>query len=123
MDQTTEAVVKEEQQAQANFTSSNMINAKEAIIKKIRTERITKSSVLDRYERSLRMGIDYDIRRDLYNKVSSFDMNTLREFHNNHISNDNRIVMVIGSIKDLDMEVLEEYGEIKILTLEEVFGY
>ena len=63
--------------------NSNMINAKEAIIKKIRTERITKSRVLDEYEKSLRMGIEYDIRKDLYENISHFDMDSLREFHNN----------------------------------------
>ena len=102
---------------------ANMKNAKEAIIKKIRTERITKSRVIDEYEKLSRMGINYDIRKDLYENISSFDMATLREFHNNHIANDTRVVMVIGSIKDLDLKVLEEYGEIKILSLEEVFGY
>jgi hypothetical protein len=31
--------------------------------------------------------------------------------------------MVLGAKSDLDLSVLKEYGEIKHLTLEEVFGY
>ena len=31
------------------------------------------------------MGINYDIREDIYNEVQSFDMNTLVNFHNNYV--------------------------------------
>ena len=33
-----------------------------------------------------KMGINYDIREDIYNEVQSFDMNTLIDFHNNYKS-------------------------------------
>jgi predicted Zn-dependent peptidase len=102
---------------------SNMINAKEAIEQKIRTERLTKSSVLSEYEKVKKLGIDYDIRENLYKEVQNFDMNSLKDFHNSHISSGNRVVMVLGSKEDLDLEVLKKYGEIKHLTLEDVFGY
>ena len=102
---------------------ANMNNAKEGIEQKIRTERITKSKVLSEYEKAQKLGVNYDIRKDVYEGVQSFDMNSLREFHNSHIANGTRVVMVLGSKDDLDLEVLKQYGEIKHLTLEDVFGY
>ena len=102
---------------------SNMNNAKEAIEQKIRTERITKSSVLSEYEKAKKLGIDYDIRENLYKEVQNFDMNNLKDFHDSHISNGNRVLMVLGSKEDLDLVMLKKYGEIKHLTLEDVFGY
>ncbi len=102
---------------------ANMNNAKEGIEQKIRTERLTKSKVLSEYEKAQKLGIDYDIRKDVYEGVQSFDMSSLREFHNSHIANGTRVVMVLGSKDDLDLEVLKQYGEIKHLTLEDVFGY
>ena len=102
---------------------SNMNNAKEAIEQKIRTERLTKSRVLSEYEKAKKLGIDYDIRKFLYDEVQNFDMNSLKEFHSSHISVGNRVVMVLGSKKDLDLAVLKKYGEIKHLTLKDVFGY
>ena len=102
---------------------SNMINAKEAIEQRIRTERLTKSKILDEYEKAQKLGINYDVRKDLYNAVQNFNMDTLNDFHNSHISNKNRVVMVLGSKSNLDLNVLKKYGEIKHLTLEDVFGY
>lgn len=103
--------------------SSNMSNAKEAIEQRIRTERLTKSKILDEYEKAQKLGINYDVRKDLYSAIQNFNMNTLNDFHNSHISNKNRVVMVLGSKSNLDLNVLKKYGEIKHLTLEDVFGY
>ncbi|MDG1933462.1 MAG: insulinase family protein [Flavobacteriales bacterium] len=102
---------------------TNMNNAKEAIIQRIRTERLTKSKVLSEYEKAQEQGVNYDMRTDLYNQIQAFNVDSLNDFHNSHIANRNRVVMVLGAKSDLDLSVLKEYGEIKHLTLEEVFGY
>ena len=102
---------------------ANMNNAKEGIEQKIRTERLTKSRVLSEYENAQKLGVDYDLRKDVYNQVENFDMSSLQDFHNSHISSGTRVVMVLGSKDDLDLEVLQQYGEIKHLTLKDVFGY
>ena len=102
---------------------ANMNNAKEGIEQKIRTERLTKSRVLSEYEKAQKLGVDYDLRKDVYKGVQTFDMSSLRDFHNSHIATGTRVVMVLGAKDDLDLEVLKQYGEIKHLTLEDVFGY
>jgi zinc protease len=102
---------------------TNMNNAKESIEQKIRTERMTKSKVLSEYERHQKLGVNHDYRKDVYEAVQNFDMNSLREFHNSHISGGTRSVMVLGSKEDLDLDALKQYGEIVHLTLEDVFGY
>ena len=102
---------------------SNFENAKEAVLQRIRTERITKQKVLDYYEAASKINIDYDQRRDLYENVNAFSMQDLRDFHNSHVKNDNYTYMVLGSIDELDMDLLKKYGEVSVLTLEEIFGY
>jgi predicted Zn-dependent peptidase len=102
---------------------ANMTNAKESIEQKIRTERLTKSRILSEYEKAQKLGINHDVRKDLYDEVQTFDIASLREFHNSHISSGTRVVMVLGSKEDLDLDILKQYGEIKHLTLEDVFGY
>ena len=101
----------------------NLTNAKESILKKIRTERLTKASVLNQYEKAFKMGVDYDLRIDIFNQVEEFDMKSLVDFHNTHMNNNTRVVMVLGSKDDLDLDVLKKYGEIEHLSLEDVFGY
>ena len=102
---------------------SNFENAKEAVLQRIRTERITKQKVLDYYEAASKINIDYDQRRDLYENVNAFTMQDLRVFHNSHVKNDNYTYMVLGSVDELDMDLLKTYGEVSVLTLEEIFGY
>ena len=104
-------------------SEENMENAKKGIEQKFRTERITKSKLLSSYENAIKIGIDYDIRESVYNEVKDMDMTTLLNFHNSHISGENRVVMVLGSKENLDLEVLKNYGEIKFLSLEDIFGY
>ena len=104
-------------------SEENMGNAKKGIEQKFRTERITKSKLLSSYENAIKIGIDYDIRESVYNEVKDMDMTTLLNFHNSHISGENRVVMVLGSKENLDLEVLKNYGEIKFLSLEDIFGY
>ena len=104
-------------------SSENMENAKEGIEQKIRTERLTKSRVLSEYENAQKMEIHYDIRKNLYDEVQFFDMSSLIDFHNSHIAGKNRVIMVLGDKENLDLEVLKQYGEIKFLSLEDIFGY
>ncbi len=102
---------------------TNMDNAREGIVQKIRTERITKSKVLNEYEQAQKRGVGTDVRADVYKQVQDFTMDDLLNFHSTHIASGSRVVMVLGSKGDLDLEVLSEYGEIKHLTLEDVFAY
>ena len=103
-------------------SESNMESAQEGVIQKIRTERLTKSRILSEYQKAEKMGVAYDIRQDIYKSVPNFTMDDLSNFHNSYIKNDNYTIMVLGN-KDLKLDVLRQYGEIKHLTLEDVFGY
>ena len=50
-------------------------------------------------------------------------MDDLRKFHNSHVNNENFTYMVLGNVEDLDMEILERYGNVQVLNLEDIFGY
>jgi predicted Zn-dependent peptidase len=68
------------------------------------------------------MGVSSDIRKGVYEAVPNFSMKDLSNFHNSYIKNDNYTIMVLGN-KNLKLDVLKQYGKIKHLTLEDVFGY
>ena len=102
---------------------SNMKSAKEGVIQKIRTERLTKSKILSEYQKAEKMKIDYDIRKDVYSAIPEFNMEDLINFHNEFVKNENYTIMVLGDKDALDMDVLKSYGEVKHLTLEGIFGY
>jgi predicted Zn-dependent peptidase len=99
-------------------------DSKNAIVKKIQTERITKEAVLWRHESDKRMGNDqYDIREDVYKQVPGLTMDDVQEFFDEYIRDKNYTFLVLGDTKKLDFNILKKYGTVKQLNLEEVFGY
>jgi predicted Zn-dependent peptidase len=98
--------------------------AKESIIKKINTERITKSSIFWNYLGSKEQGIDYDIRKDVYDYAQNVSMEAFRDdFFNRYISGLNYNFMILGKKDDLDMKSLAKIGKVHELSLEEIFNY
>ena len=104
-------------------SESKLETGKNAALQKIRTERITKSNILFNYERAKKLGLDYDIRKDVYNTVPSLKIGDIESFQQKHLKSKNFTILVLGNQKNLDLKTLEKYGTVKFLKLEEVFGY
>ena len=97
--------------------------AKESIIERINTERVTRASVLFNYETARRMGRDYDIRQVIYNEVPGLSFEDILAFQQQYVKGQKYAILVLGKKDELDMETLQSYGPVRFLTLEEVFGY
>lgn len=97
--------------------------AKKAILNKIESERITKSSVLWNYESARNRELDYDIRKDVYEQVQKMTIADLRKFHQEYIKAKSYNVALIGNREKIDFMDLQNYGKVSELTLEEIFGY
>ena len=98
-------------------------DARNAAMKKIETDRITKASIFWNYFRAQKRGLDYDIREDIYNAVKDMSMEDLKSFFNENIKDRNFTFLVIGKRDEVNFEALNELGTVKELTLEEIFGY
>lgn len=98
-------------------------NSKTSILETIATQRITKLAVLNDYERNLRMGYTEDIRKAIYDSVSTMTFADIQNLQKNYISNHPRIILIIGSKDKINFSELSQYGEVQELTLEEIFGY
>lgn len=98
-------------------------NSKNAALKKIATKRFTKSSIFF-YLLSLQdRGINYDINKDIYTQTQRLSLKDLEDFFNQHIKGKKFNVGLIGKKENLDWEAVQKMGEVKELTLEELFGY
>jgi predicted Zn-dependent peptidase len=104
-------------------SEKSLNSAKVAILKQIRTERITKSDILFGYLNSEKMGIDHDIRIDIYNKVPGMNMSDLKDFQSKLIKNRKYCILVLGKKDKLDITTLQKYGKIEYLDLKTIFGY
>ncbi len=104
--------------------SENTFNsAKESILQKINTERITKAGILNSFLAAQKLGVDHDLRKDVYEKAMQMSINDIKKFQNDNIKDSNYTILVLGDVNKLDMKTLEKYGSVSTLTLEEIFGY
>ena len=97
--------------------------AKEASLKKIAAQRITKSNIYWTYESLLDRGIDYDIRKDMYQEIQKVTLEDLEKFFNENIKGSNYTTLVIGNKKDMQMDALKKLGEVKELDIDYLFNY
>ncbi|HPR30678.1 MAG TPA: insulinase family protein [Prolixibacteraceae bacterium] len=97
--------------------------AREAIVKKINTERITREQIFWTWESNRDRGIDYDIRKDEYEAAKNMSIDQFEQFFNEHIKGQKFNYLVLGNKTKLDRAALKSLGEVDELTLEEIFGY
>ena len=97
--------------------------AKEAALKQIAAQRITKSNIFWKYEGLLQRGIDYDIREDIYKEIQNMKLADLKTFFNQNIKGGKYTTLVIGNKKDMDMKALSKLGEIQEMDIDYLFNY
>lgn len=97
--------------------------AKEATLKKLAAQRITKSNIFWSYEKLQKLGIDNDNREEMYNTIKEMTMKDLKVFFNKNIKGESYNVLVIGNKKDLDVKSLQKLGKIKELDVDYLFNY
>jgi predicted Zn-dependent peptidase len=97
--------------------------AKSAIRNKIETERITRQNILMQFETARRMGLDHDVRKDIYDQVPTMSFDQVENFQKQNIKDHNYAILVLGSKKKIDMNDLSKYGQVQELTLDQIFGY
>jgi predicted Zn-dependent peptidase len=97
--------------------------AKDAIKKKIASERITRTNILMNYESARKLGLDHDIRRDVYNSIDNMNFKTIADFQKEYIKGARYNILVLGSKDKVDTNKLKEWGSVTEVSLEEIFGY
>ncbi|NTU57475.1 MAG: insulinase family protein [Chlorobiaceae bacterium] len=98
-------------------------SAKAGIDQKIRTERMTKSEILFALEEARRVGLDHDIRKEVFEKTPEMSFDDIEKFHASKFRDKNQVMLVLGKKSELDLKTLGKYGDVTFLTLEEIFGY
>ncbi|MBC7446700.1 MAG: insulinase family protein [Hymenobacteraceae bacterium] len=113
-----EGLLNEMPLAEANFT-----NAKSAIRSNIAADRVTRENILYSYESARRLGLDYDIRKDIYAQAATMSFDDLKRFQQQNVRQKPQAVLLVGSKDRLNFKELAKYGTVKELSLTELFGY
>ncbi|EZH75467.1 peptidase M16 [Aquimarina atlantica] len=97
--------------------------AKEATLKKIAAQRITKSNIFWTYEGLKKRGIDNDNREEMYNTIKDMTLEDLKSFFNENIKGETYNVLVVGNKKDVNMDALSKLGVVKEMDIDYLFNY
>ena len=97
--------------------------AKTSVLKKLETERITKTGKFFDYLGAKRLNLDYDIRKDVYAAAQDMSLEDMDNFFKKHVANKPFTFLVMGKKENLDMDYLKSLGEFQEVTLEDLFGY
>lgn len=97
--------------------------AKEGMIARLRTERITKESVLWSYINNQDLGIDTDTRSKLYEDIQKMDLKDVVDFQQKWVKDRTYYYAILGDKNELDMNALRKLGTVIELKTEDIFGY
>jgi predicted Zn-dependent peptidase len=101
----------------------NIQVAKDGIKKDIETARITQDGIIFNYLAAQQKGLNEDIRKKTYAAIDKIGYDELKKFHTENIANKPYTYCIVASDKKLTTEVMGKYGEVKKLSLEDIFGY
>lgn len=97
--------------------------AKEALLARLRTERVTGAKVFNSYMTANDLGLDSDIRKVLYDEVQKLTLEDVKAFQEKWVKGRTYTYCVLGNEKDIDMSALSSRGPVTRVTTEEIFGY
>ena len=97
--------------------------AKEAVTKKIASNRTTKAHLLYAWLDARALGIDYDRNERIYKSLDKVTLKDIVNFEQQHMAHKTWRYVILGNEKELDIKSLEKIGPIKRLTPEDTFGY
>lgn len=97
--------------------------ARASVVKTIESDWITRDGIFWAYDRAQKRGINYDVRKEIYEKAKTMTLEELNKFFTQHVKGKKYTYCIIGKKEDLDMNALKALGDVKELSLEELFGY
>ena len=102
---------------------ANLEIARSAIETQLRTERHNGESVLYQYISDEELGVTENRDKLIFEKIGSLTMDDLLAAHAKWIKGRTYVYALTGDPADMDMKYLGTLGPVKVLTLEEIFGY
>lgn len=104
-------------------SGQNFQLAKTSEKKDLETQRFTQDGIVFAYLEAKRLGLDYDQRKDEYAQLDTLTMGDVKTFHDQELASKAYTYCVVASDKKVKLDDLRKVGDVKALSLEEIFGY
>ena len=98
-------------------------NARLSILKQIESERVPPSKRYWAFQGIRDLGFRHDLRQDVYQRLTHAGPDDLIAFHQKHVKDRKFNIMVLGDREQVDLKYLETFGEVRELTLQDIFGH
>ena len=97
--------------------------AKDALTKRLASQRTTKFGVIRAYISDKRQGFDFDVDKKIYEDLQNLTLQDIEGFEQANIAGKTGRYVILGNEKELDMQQFQQLGPIRRVSLEEIFGY
>ncbi len=97
--------------------------AKDALTKRLASQRTTKFGVIRAYISDKRQGFDFDVDKKIYEDLQNLTLKDIEGFEQSNIAGKTGRYVILGNEKELDMASLGQIAPIRRVSLEEIFGY
>lgn len=104
-------------------TEQSFANARSSLLKNIETDRITQDGIISSYLSAQRKGVDRDLRQANYAVYNTLTIDDIYKYHQQTLAKKPYTYCVVASDKRISMDDLKKYGELRVLSLEDIFGY
>ncbi len=98
-------------------------NAKESAIKQIEQRRFVRNAPISSYLSFTDNGWDHDIFEEVYPEIKKLTLDDVVAFQKAHVANRTYRYIILGDSKELDMDYLKTLGQVKKLSLKDIFVY
>lgn len=97
--------------------------AYEGLISRMRTDRTVGMDVLNYYLRCRELGLDEPLDKEIFEKLQGMGLEDVKAVQQEWVKGRDYCYAILGDIKDLDVDYLKTLGPVKIVSLEEIFGF
>ncbi|MBQ0123171.1 MAG: insulinase family protein [Bacteroidales bacterium] len=97
--------------------------AKDALDSRLRTERVTGMDIIYEYIDCRRLGLKEPLAKKIFEALPGLTLKDVKATQEKWVKNRSYNYMILGDIKDLDVNYLKTLGPVGTVSLEEIFGY
>ena len=97
--------------------------AKDALVSRLRTQRVYGAAVLDAYQDCRDLGLDEPVEKTMFGELESMTLDDIVAVQQKWAKDRPYTYAILGDIKDLDVDFLRTLGPVSVVTLEDIFGY
>ena len=98
-------------------------NARNAALKQIASQRITRTNIFFNTLRLKKLNIHHDFRKDIYKQIESLKFEDVKKFYQTEIKPIRFNTAIIGKKENLNMDAVSQMGAFKEMSLKDIFGY